>query len=56
MSALKTKKEENKNSGVGELEGLKSERRERFKKFKFPMQFIKHYMEKENFKPTDEQK
>ena len=41
---------------VGELEGVKSERRERFKKFKFPMQFIKHYMEKENFKPTEEQK
>lgn len=35
--------------------GVKSERRERFKKYKHPAQFIKHYIEKENFQPREEQ-
>lgn len=38
-----------------ELQGVKEERRERFKKMQNPMHFIQHYMSKEGFKPNEEE-
>jgi len=35
------------------MAGIKSERRERFKKLNNTYQIIKHYIEKEGFKPTE---
>jgi hypothetical protein len=33
---------------------VKEERRERFKKYSNPLMFVKHYMEKEDYKPSEE--
>jgi hypothetical protein len=38
-----------------ELPGVKSERRERFKKTNNTFHIIKHYIEKENYKPNEEE-
>ena len=57
-TALQKKDEKKKNKNVlkvEELEGVKAERRERFKKIQNPMHLIQHYMSKEGFKPNEEE-
>lgn len=40
---------------IEELDGVKAERRERFKKITNPLMIIQHYMSKENYKPSEEE-
>ena len=37
------------------MDGVKAERRERFKKISNPLLLIQHYMSKENYKPSEEE-
>ena len=55
LSEPKDKKKDKKAAVAEELAGIKSERRERFKKTNNTFHIIKHYIEKENFKPNEEE-